>query len=222
MDFLNVYIKPLLLNKIIRWDTNSTPHYQNSYMYLATKNALYSVINNTYYKYQSRTYKRDIHPPRFSLRGEEVTLPPQIESTLTYVDIARKESFFQLLCTSNMQAHGTHNSSVDITNFYSFYGHLPPTIQYLCGEIKMPNGGGTKLLHQLQTNDTVLVGMSDASLKEDKCSHAWILSTGNPDYITDPDLCIHGGGPLMAPQKTYHQQGENYKVKQPWPSYQTS
>ncbi len=25
--FLNMYIKPLLSSKIIRWDTNSTPHY---------------------------------------------------------------------------------------------------------------------------------------------------------------------------------------------------
>jgi hypothetical protein len=36
--------------------------------------------------------------------------------------------------------------------------------------------------------------MSDASLNECQCSHAWVLSTGEPDHITDNNMSIHGAG----------------------------
>jgi hypothetical protein len=41
-----------------------------------------------------------------------------------------------------------------------------------------------------------LIGASDASLKEDQCSHAWILSTGDINHIEDPYMSLRGAGPV--------------------------
>lgn len=62
-----------------------------------------------------------------------------------------------------------------------------------------------------------LQGMSDASLKEDQCPHAWILTTGAPEHITDPKICTSKDqAQLMDMRLTYHLQGVSYRAKRPW------
>jgi hypothetical protein len=41
-----------------------------------------------------------------------------------------------------------------------------------------------------------LLGASDASLKDAKCSHAWILSMGEVHHMEDPNMSLGGYGPV--------------------------
>jgi hypothetical protein len=51
--------------------------------------------------------------------------------------------------------------------------------------------------------------MSDASLKDSNCTHAWILSTGNADHISDPQMNIQGKGAVDgAPHALSSARGE--------------
>jgi hypothetical protein len=36
--------------------------------------------------------------------------------------------------------------------------------------------------------------MSDASLKHGQCSHAWMLTTGDPEHLTNQNMYIQGAG----------------------------
>jgi hypothetical protein len=41
-----------------------------------------------------------------------------------------------------------------------------------------------------------LHGASDASVKDNQCSHAWILSTGEAKHINNPLMSFKGHGPV--------------------------
>jgi len=52
------------------------------------------------------------------------------------------------------------------------------------------------LLSKIKNNSLGIFGASDASLKDDQASHAWIFSSGDIDDISDPLLHIRGSGPV--------------------------
>jgi predicted nucleic acid-binding Zn ribbon protein len=52
------------------------------------------------------------------------------------------------------------------------------------------------MLQKINENKNTLFGCSDASFKEGRGAHAWILSSGQVSDIEDPDLHITGGGPV--------------------------
>jgi len=51
-------------------------------------------------------------------------------------------------------------------------------------------------MHRIHTSSNRLHGASDASLKDGRATHAWILSSGNTNDIEDPDLHLSGWGPV--------------------------
>jgi hypothetical protein len=62
--------------------------------------------------------------------------------------------------------------------------------------VSLPPDGGTLLINYLRENDQTLLGVGDAYLKADQSSHAWIVSTGEPQHLGDPYMSITGAGPV--------------------------
>lgn len=71
----------------------------------------------------------------------------------------------------------------------------------------------------LHDTETPLIGMSDASLKHDQCTHAWFLSTGNPDHITDCNMSIHGTGAVDGAPSSMSSTEGSYMARLRWQSY---
>jgi hypothetical protein len=46
----------------------------------------------------------------------------------------------------------------------------------------------------LNNSNLPLLGASDASLKDEQCSHEWILSTGEVHHMEDPYMPLRGYG----------------------------
>jgi hypothetical protein len=89
------------------------------------------------------------------------------------------------------------------------FRNLPLAIQQTCGNIHFPSDNGEQILHQIMTLNSSLFGASDASFKNGRASHAWILSSGNIDDIVDPDCHISGSGPVHStPQYLSSARGE--------------
>lgn len=49
-------------------------------------------------------------------------------------------------------------------------------------------------MEYLLTTQSPIVGASDASFIIPDCSHAWIISSSNPDHYSDQDMLIIGTG----------------------------
>jgi hypothetical protein len=114
-----------------------------------------------------------------------------------------------VLGSFQINTHGAYKPFPPVSTFYSLYNNLPITLKRFCGEITLPMDGGAALMHHLQTHQTPLIGMSDASLKDGQCSHAWVLSTGNPDHISNENMSIQGAGAVDgAPEFMSYARGE--------------
>jgi len=91
-----------------------------------------------------------------------------------------------------------HLSSVDTnitTSLHGAFQDLPKSLQDICGSICFPPDDGKNIIDNTHDSMT-LFGASDASLKDSKGSHAWIISTGLPSDISDETRNITGNGPV--------------------------
>lgn len=66
------------------------------------------------------------------------------------------------------------------------FDRLPIAIQQTCGRVVFPPNNGTTLLNDIATTSGTLFGASDASLKNHRSSHAWIISSGSTQDIEEP------------------------------------
>ncbi len=73
------------------------------------------------------------------------------------------------------------------------YEKLPKALKQMCGHVHLPPDGGKKLLDTNKKN-TPLIGVSDASLHKEQCSHAWLLCSGDINDINDPNMYLNGEG----------------------------
>lgn len=89
----------------------------------------------------------------------------------------------------------TPSVNIPPTSLREAFSRLPSSIQTKCGDIHFPNDDGKAIMDRVATNNT-LFGASDASFKKGRASHAWLLSSGNVNDITDDDLHISGQGPV--------------------------
>jgi len=89
--------------------------------------------------------------------------------------------------------------SLDVTQTNSSlekaFHNLPLAIKQTCGNIHFPSDNGEQILNQINTLNSSLFGASNASFKDGRASHAWILSSENIDDIEDPDS-MSGSGPV--------------------------
>jgi hypothetical protein len=92
--------------------------------------------------------------------------------------------------------HNSSDQTPTSTDLRSLHSRLPKSLQRSCGEVHIPEDGGSKLLQHIFTHNKPLLGVSDASLKDGQGAHAWILSTGELDHVDDPLMHISGKGPV--------------------------
>jgi hypothetical protein len=73
---------------------------------------------------------------------------------------------------------------------------LHPALHQTVGNAYFPTDNGLALLAKLKQKPKGLFCASDASLKDQRGSHAWVISSGDVDDLSDPLLHIHGSGPV--------------------------
>jgi hypothetical protein len=73
---------------------------------------------------------------------------------------------------------------------------LPPALRETVGNVHFPPDNGVALLSKIKNKSIGIFDASDASLKDDQASHAWIFSSGDIDDISNPMLHVMGSGPV--------------------------
>jgi hypothetical protein len=76
---------------------------------------------------------------------------------------------------------------------------LPLALQRICGNIHIPSDNGSALIAKSKMQDNTLVGDCDASFKNKRGTHAWILTSGAIEDMTDPEMHIFRIGPVDGP-----------------------
>jgi hypothetical protein len=71
--------------------------------------------------------------------------------------------------------------------------NIHPSLKEICGNITIPEDDGKMLISAIQSKKS-LYGASDASLKNGRATHAWIISSGNINDIEHPLMHISGSG----------------------------
>jgi hypothetical protein len=71
---------------------------------------------------------------------------------------------------------------------------LHPSLQKICSKVNFPNDNGEEMMNKIVLSNNNIFGASDASLKNDRASHAWIISSGDPSDIDNPNNHISGSG----------------------------
>jgi hypothetical protein len=95
----------------------------------------------------------------------------------------------------DMSPSGHNETSTPSTDLKQAFDSLPPALQSICGTPNFPNDNGATLINRISDTGT-LYCISDASMKDRCASHAWIVSSGEVDSITDPTLTIFESGPV--------------------------
>jgi hypothetical protein len=88
-----------------------------------------------------------------------------------------------------VQQHTTHCTSLQ-QEFLS----LPQSLWAICGTISFPADNGTQLIQSAATYSNTIFGASVASLKENRATHAWVLTTGCITDLCNPNISITGHG----------------------------
>jgi hypothetical protein len=73
---------------------------------------------------------------------------------------------------------------------------LHPSLQRICGQVKFPTDNRKEMLDRRISSNNNVFGASGASLKHDHASHAWIISSGDPSNIENPNIHKSGSGPV--------------------------
>jgi hypothetical protein len=85
---------------------------------------------------------------------------------------------------------------------------LHPSLHQICGEIRIPPDNGEALISKI-CSANFLFGSRDAPQKDNRATHAWILSSGNASDIDYPLFNISGSGPVHgAPLHLSSSRGE--------------
>lgn len=89
----------------------------------------------------------------------------------------------------------TPDSTPHETSLQESFSNLHPSLRQICGNVSFPPDNGVATLTAL-TQSHAIHGDSDASLKDGKAAHAWVISPGLPEHLLDPTLNIHGSRPV--------------------------
>jgi hypothetical protein len=82
------------------------------------------------------------------------------------------------------------------TSFQEAFNVLLLSLYRICGHVTFPLDNSAKLKEALNHSALSLYATSDASLKDDKATRAWIISVGNIENITDNEMNTSGAGPV--------------------------
>jgi hypothetical protein len=84
----------------------------------------------------------------------------------------------------------------------SSYRHsLHPSLQNMCGHTVFPPDNGRTLFQSVKQSNKQIFTSSDASLKNGRSTHAWVISTGHISNLSDPYMHIKGAGSVHGHKK---------------------
>jgi len=76
----------------------------------------------------------------------------------------------------------------------SVFSRLPQSLKTICGSVHFPPDDGIQLLQGCQANGNHLFCASNASYRNGRATHAWLVSTRKATDLEHPNLTIRGGG----------------------------
>lgn len=194
-QFLQHHIQPIITSSApVKWNMNSSPTYRTTYLHSNIDNCIYTIQDGNWSKHLPRPNRRCITHSFYLKQGEILDPNPDIIESFTHIDVAHSKMGIVLLCASNINFHGPPDINIPSTSMRHKFEHLPSALKKLCGKVSLPRVGGSSLIQYLREHNRPLIGVSDASLKDDNCSHAWILTTGDPQHIRDPLMRLSGRG----------------------------
>ncbi len=206
--FLTNHIQPILDQIEIRWNTDCLPNYHTTFILSYTDRNLYQKLPDVgYLKYKPkpRTPQNTTY-----FKNAELVVEPLTEHDFSNVDESFGTKSIIVLGESNINSHGSvrHDSSIQ-NKLNQLYSALPKSLQQLCGQTHLPTDGGVKMIQNITETNSKLQCASDASLKDNNCTHAWVITTSNIEHLNDPDMHLSGYGAVDGiPQALSSARGE--------------
>lgn len=194
-NFLTEHVTPLLKRAAIQWYTHITPNFKHTFFHSSHDNKLYQSLPEGYLVYAPKQ-KSAINNNTY-YTSTMLSFPDQtIITSLQAVEVFHEPKLIMILGRTDINTHGLKTSTANNNTLQDLYDALPNSLKRLCGKIHLPPDGGAKLMEYVMTNNSPIFGASDASLKNNNCSHAWVVTSNNPEHLHDPDMIIHGAGPV--------------------------
>lgn len=200
--YIKQYVQPRLNNLTFNWYKKVQPHYNSTY-FLSTRTGklYYKSPQNTFYMHDATKHQPGGRTTIFKETCSETLISDDILQDLHPMDVYNCKQRIKILCTSNINQHG-QQSETSTASKYSWYRKLPKSLRRICGKISTPPDGGIKLMNYLRDRDASLLGVSDSSIVDGTGTHAWILTTGEKEHISDSCMKIEGSGPVNGDKET--------------------
>lgn len=191
--FLTNHIIPTIANIDPTWHKYCSPRSYSTYYKHVSSPHLYSLQDN-----ELTCFKLNPNP-RLKPRIFYHCVPYQCDHTFTStefypVDIQFIKQgiiilgpYFGIILT-------THTAPPQ--SLQEAFHALPLSLCRICGHVTFPPDNCAKLKQTLKHLANSLYSASDASLKDERAYHAWIVSAGNIENINDNDMNILGAGPV--------------------------
>jgi hypothetical protein len=195
-EYINIYVRPRINVSNISWNTKSKPHYNTTYFLCHQTGKLLEKVNtDNYNTYEAIRSQPGSRTTKFHNTPSSTMTNPDTNSSLQPVDVTHLQNQVKIICPSNINNHGPQTTT-SIQNKYSFYRRLPKSLCRICRKIALPSDGSQKLIEYVKKRDASLLGVSDASVVEENGTHAWIITTGEPEHLSDPFMKLEGHGPV--------------------------
>jgi hypothetical protein len=194
-EYMMKYVQPRLPILLTSWNPKAPPHYNTTYYLSLRTGKLYGKVHNgRFHMHEASRTQPGSRTTTFHPTYSETDICSDTENSLKPVDVAHSNQQITILCFSNINNHKGHLTSIQYN--YSFYRKLPKSLRRLCGQISIPPDGGDKLMTYIKDRDANLIGVSDASVIDGNGTHAWILTTGEKEHLSDPYMKLEGHGPV--------------------------
>ncbi len=152
-SFIETYITPIIDGNPIQWDLNTTPTYRTSFLKSTLDGCLYQHQSDGFSLHHIKTTRQRQQYPTYHLTSESVTLTAEVLASLVPVEVTHRSNDIQVLCQSGINLHNNLDHTSTSTDLRSLHSRLPKSLQRLCGEVHIPEDGGSKLLQHISTHN---------------------------------------------------------------------
>ena len=182
---------PSLVQPLGEWHSLPTYSQQMEYKFDHSSDRLFrfDIESAEWFHYERRISRG---PSKFHNIPIQSTTIPQ---NLVMADVQVESDRIILLCTSNRDDNSfqcntlQQSQSTTTDTLQDHFNQLPASLQRICGHIILPDDDGIHLAQAAM--DGSLLGVSDGSVKDNKATHAWTLTTDSCD-----PLAMKGCGPV--------------------------
>lgn len=108
------------------------------------------------------------------------------------VNVSCNKNYITVLCQSDRSKYGNMGIISLIDTLQHLIQNLYTSLKWFCRRNTLPSD--KDIFNYMLQHNTLLSEVSDASLKGDQCSHAWILTTRKQDHKNGPLVRISGSG----------------------------